>query len=111
MTNPLLSPSTLTFGLPDYAAITDAQFREAIETGMAQHLAELDEVATDDSPATAESVLHASERAGATLTRAMSAFWVAKAADSNDERDRIEADLAPRLAAHSDAILLDARLY
>ena len=111
MANSLLSPSTLEFQLPDYAHLSDADFREAIEQGMSEHLAELNAVATDESPATVENVLEAWERTGATLTRAMNAFWVAKAADTNDERDAIEADLAPRLAAHSDAILLDRRLY
>ena len=82
--NPLLAPSTLTFGLPDYASITDAHFREAIEAGMAEQLAELDEVARDTSDATVANVLEAMERTGATLTRAMNAFWVAKSADTND---------------------------
>jgi peptidyl-dipeptidase Dcp len=56
-------------------------------------------------------VLEAWERSGALLTRAMNAFWVAKSADTNDERDGIEEDLAPRLAQHQDAILLNAALY
>ena len=111
MTNSLLSPSTLPFGLPDYANLTDADYREAIEQGMAEHLAELDAVATDDTPATVANVLEAWERSGSLLTRAMNAFWVAKSADTNDERDAIEEDLAPRLAQHSDAILLNAALY
>ena len=85
MTNSLLSPSTLPFDLPDYAHLTDADYREAIELGMAEHLAELADVAKDDSPATVANVLEAWERSGALLTRAMSAFWVAKSADTNDE--------------------------
>ena len=32
MTNSLLSPSTLPFDLPDYANLSDADFREAIES-------------------------------------------------------------------------------
>lgn len=111
MTNSLLSPSTLAFALPDYAHLSDADYREAIEQGMTEHLAELDALATDDSPATVANVLEAWERSGALLNRAMNAFWVAKSADTNDERDAIEEDMAPRLAQHSDAILLDARLY
>jgi peptidyl-dipeptidase Dcp len=111
MTNSLLSPSTLPFGLPDYAHLTDADYREAIDRGMAEQLAELGEIATDDSPATVANVLEAWERSGALLDRAMNAFWVAKSADTNDERDAIEEEMAPRLAQHSDAILLDARLY
>ncbi len=111
MTNSLLSPSTLPFALPDYAGLSDADFREGIEVGMREQLAELDAIATDDSPATVASVLEAWERSGATLTRSMHAFWVAKAADTNDERNAILEEMAPRLAAHQDAILLDARLY
>lgn len=111
MTNSLLSPSTLPFGLPDYANLTDADFRAAIEQGMAEHLVELDEIAKDTAPATVANTLEAWERSGSLLTRAMNAFWVAKAADTNDERDAIEEDLAPRLAQHEDAILLNAALY
>ena len=48
---------------------------------------------------------------GATLDRTLSAFWVAKSADTNDERDAIMAEFSPRLAAHQDAILMDADLY
>ncbi len=111
MTNSLLSPSTLPFALPDYAHLTDADFREAIEQGMIEQLAELDAVATDTEPATVANVLEAWERSGALLNRAMNAFWVAKSADTNEERDQIEEDMAPRLAQHSDAILLNADLY
>ena len=111
MTNSLLSPSTLPFDLPDYAHLTDADFREAIEKGMAAHLLELDEIAGSTEPATVAGVLEAWERSGSLLGRAMNAFWVAKAADTNDERDAIEEDIAPRLAQHEDAILLNAALY
>ena len=111
MTNPLLSPSTLPFALPDYATLTDAHVREAVEEGMRQHLTELEALAADTSPATVENVLHAWERTGATLERTLSAFWVAKAADTNPERDAIMAEFAPRLAEHNDAIMLDRRLY
>ncbi len=111
MTNSLLSPSTLPFKLPDYAHLTDAHYREAIERGMAEHLVELTAIAGDEEPATVANVLDAWERSGALLTRAMNAFWVAKAADTNEERDAIEEEMAPRLAQHSDAILLNQDLY
>lgn len=111
MTNSLLTPSTLPYDLPDYAHLTDADFREAIEQGMADHLVELDAIAQDTAPATVANTLEAWERSGSLLTRAMNAFWVAKAADTNDERDAIEEDIAPKLAQHEDAILLNAALY
>ena len=111
MTNPLLRPSDLPFQLPDYATITDAHVREALETGMTEQLAALRRLADNPVPATVENVLHAWERTGAILDRAILAFWVAQAADTNDERDAIMAEFMPRLAQHSDAILLDPLLY
>ncbi|AXH96498.1 M3 family metallopeptidase [Ornithinimicrobium avium] len=111
MTNPLLSPSTLPFALPDYAAITDAHVREALEVGMEEHLAELGELGKDEEPATVENVLHAWERSGSTLDRTLSAFWVARSADTTPGRDALMAEFSPRLAAHQDAILLDRSLY
>ncbi|WP_131106108.1 M3 family metallopeptidase [Ornithinimicrobium sufpigmenti] len=111
MSNPLLAPSTLEYSLPDYARITDAHVREALEVGMAEQLAALRALAQDEEPATVENVLHAWETSGATLDRTMSAFWVAKAADTNDERDAIMTEFSPRLAQHSDAIMLDPDLY
>ncbi|MDO5738985.1 MAG: M3 family metallopeptidase [Ornithinimicrobium sp.] len=111
MTNPLLAPSTLPFSLPDYATLTDAHVREALAAGMEQHLAELDVIATDTSPATIANVLEASERSGATLDRALAAFWVARSADTNPERDAIMAEFAPKMAAHTDAIMLNRALY
>lgn len=111
MTNSLLQPSDLPFQLPDYASISDEDAREAIEVGMREHLEALRELADNADPATVENVLYAWEASGATLDRTLKAFWVAKAADTNAERDAIMAEFMPRLAQHSDTILLDPRLY
>ncbi|MCA1780683.1 MAG: M3 family metallopeptidase [Dermatophilaceae bacterium] len=111
MTNPLLSSSTLPFSLPDYATITEAHVREALEAGMTEQLGALRELAEDSGPASVENVLHAWESSGDTLDRTISAFWVAKSADTNEERDAIMAEFMPRMAQHSDAILLDQPLY
>lgn len=111
MTNPLLSPSTLPFQLPDYANLTDAHVREALEVGMAEQLEALRALADNSEPATVANVLEAWETSGATLDRTLSAFWVAKSADTNDERDAIMAEFAPRLSGHADTIMLDPALY
>ena len=111
MTNPLLAPSTLPFQLPDYATMTEAHVREALEVGMTEQLAALRAIAEDTAPPTLENVVHAWERSGATLDRTLSAFWVARSADTTPERDAIMAEFSPRLAAHQDAILMDADLY
>ena len=78
---------------------------------MAEQLAELDVIATDPTPPTAENVLDAWERSGQLLNRAAMGFWTLKEADTTDALDAIEEEMSPRLAAHSDAIMLDRRLY
>ena len=108
---PFVHASTLPFGLPDFAAFQPAHYPPAFEAGMAEVLAELDAVAADPEPATAENVLDAWESAGQLLDRALTAFFVTKAVDTNDELDAIEAEYAPKLAQHADAIFLNRAHY
>lgn len=111
VTNALLTPSPLPFGLPPYPYLTDADYREAFRVGMAEQLAALDDIATDPEPPTIANTLHAWERSNATLTRATNAFWVAKAADATEGRNALEEEFAPLFAAHQDAIRMDPRLH
>lgn len=111
MTNSLLQPSTLDFALPDYAHLTDDDYREAALQGMTEQLVALEALAADPTAPTVENTLHAWETSGETLERAVSAFWVAKSADTNPRRDEILAELSPALAAHNDAIWMNRALY
>lgn len=111
MTNPLLSPSTLPFRLPDYAAIQEDHWAPALEQGMAQQIAELEQIASDPAPANVENVLHAWERSGQLLSRSLAAFWVAHAAHGIPEREAVQAEFSPRLAAHRDTILMHPGLF
>ena len=68
-------------------------------------------IATNPETPDVENTIAAWELSSTTLDRAGSAFWVVKAADANEQRDAVETALAPKLAEHSNAILLDRRLY
>lgn len=109
--NPLLTASTLPFQIPDYANLTDAQFKEAMEVGLTEQRAALDAIATNPEAPDVENTIAAWELGSTTLERASSAFWVVKAADTNEKRAAVETALAPKLAEHGNAILLDRRLY
>ena len=108
--NPVASMA-LPYGLPDFAAISAEDWQAALLDGMAQQLTELDAIATDATPPTAENVLDAWERSGQLLSRAAMGFWTLKEADTTDALDAIEEEMSPKLAAHNDAIMLDRRLY
>ncbi len=110
-TNPLAHESSLPFGLPDFAALAPAHYPPAFDAGMAESLAQLDAVAADPSPATAGNVLDAWEASGQLLDRALTAFHVTKAVDTNDQLDSIEAEYASKLASHADAVFLNRASY
>ncbi|GAB2478314.1 M3 family metallopeptidase [Promicromonospora xylanilytica] len=109
--NPFAAPSTLPYELPDFAAIRAEHYEPAVVAGMAAHRAEVEAIATDPQPPTVENTLEALERAGQLLDRATSAFYNLLPADSTPALEDIQERLAPRLAAHRDAVGMDARLH
>ncbi len=109
--NPFSAPSTLPFGLPPFAEIRDEHFEPAFEAGMSEQLAEVQAiVGTRDFP-TFENTFDPLERSGQLLARVENVFFNKSSADSNDFTNDLEEKLAPKLAAHHDAILLDSQLY
>jgi peptidyl-dipeptidase Dcp len=110
-TNPFSRPSTLPYGLPDFSVIADEHYQPAIEAGMAEQLAELEAIATDSGAPSIASVIEAWECSGQLLSRALSAFYTKQPADTNAVLDEVDEAIAPKLAAFSDAIFLDRRLY
>jgi peptidyl-dipeptidase Dcp len=109
--NPFLSPSTLPYQLPPFAAIRDEHYRPAFDAGMAEQLAEVRAIVADPADPTVDNTLVALERSGRVLARVATVFFALSSSDSTDFRTVLEEELAPRLAAHSDAIRLDPALY
>jgi peptidyl-dipeptidase Dcp len=109
--NPFLAPSPLPFEFPDFDAIREEHFLPAFTAGMAEQRAEVEAVTADPGPATFENTIVALERSGATLRRVSKVFFTLVASCSTPGIREIEADVAPRLAAHADAITLDTVLF
>lgn len=111
MTNPLLSPSTLPYGLPPFADIDDAHYAEAVEAGLAEHLAEIQAIVDTPAAPTFENTALAMERSGRLLDRAAASFFTLVSADASDTIRDLETRLSPLLAAHQDAVYLNRGLY
>lgn len=109
--NPLFTESELPFSLPPFDRIEDRHYRPAFERGMADHLDEIEAIASADTSPTPENTIMAMERSGRLLARVANVFFALSSADTNDVLDEIEAEVAPRLSAHNDAILLNAQLF
>ncbi len=109
--NPLLKPSDLQFGFPRFDLIKNEHYEPAMEQGMAEQRAEIEAIASNPEPATFENTLVAMERSGQLLDRAARVFYGQSSAHTNDDIETIQVTLSPKLAEHSDAILLDPRLF
>jgi peptidyl-dipeptidase Dcp len=109
--NPFFAASTLPYQLPPFASITLADYRPAFERGMAEQLAEIDAITADPDAPSFENTLVELERTGQLLSRVVNVYYNEAAADTSPELQEIEAEISPRLAAHQDAIHLNAALF
>ena len=75
MTNPLLTPSTLPYNLPDFAAIRLEHVEPAFEEALKRHAAEIADITTADTP-TWENTVEAFELAGQDLDRVLSLIHI-----------------------------------
>ena len=111
MTNPFLAASTLPYQLPPFADIRVEHYKPAFLAGFEQQLDEIRNITRRRDMPTFENTMEALERSGAVLDRVATVFFNQSSADTNDDIDALEEELAPLLAAHSDAIRLDGQLY
>ena len=109
--NPLLSESTLPYHAPPFDKIKDDHFAPAIEAGMREQLKEVDAVANNSEKPGFDNTVVALERTGRLLDRAQRTFSNLNACNTNPAMQKIETEMAPKLAAHQDAIHLDGKLF
>jgi peptidyl-dipeptidase Dcp len=110
--NPLLAPWTGPYGgVPPFDAVKVDQFKPALETAMAEALAEVDKVANDPAPPTFENTIAALERSGRALDRVSNIFGVFSSTMSTEDFQKVEEEMAPRLAAFSDKITQNEKLF
>ncbi len=109
--NPFFGASSLQYQYPHFDRITDAHFLPALKRGMAEQREEIAAISQRKDMATFENTIVAMENSGDVLGRTSSVFSNLVGADTNPERQKIQAEVAPLLSAHRDAIFLDANLF
>ncbi|MFJ2370089.1 M3 family metallopeptidase [Microbacterium sp. NPDC087665] len=109
--NPLLQPSTLPYGLPDYRVIRAEHYLPAFQAAFDEHLREISRITMVRSMPTFENTIEAIERSGDLLDRVAHAFYTVSSADATEEIQAVDEQLAPLMAAHNDAVTLDGALY
>lgn len=109
--NPFAHPSPLPFELPPFDRIRDADYPPAFEAGMREQLKEVGAIAHNAQPATFENTIVAIERSGRLLDRVGSVFYNLNSCNTDPAMEEIDTAMAPKIAAHNDAIFLDAALW
>ena len=108
--NPFLEPSELEYQLPPFERIRDEHYLPGFYAGINAQKAEIDFI-NSQPEVTFENTIVALEKSGQILTRVANVFYNKSSSDTSDVIDAIEAEIAPKLAAHADSIKLDPTLF
>jgi peptidyl-dipeptidase Dcp len=109
--NPFYASSNLPFHAPPFDRIKDSDYQPAIEAGMAEQEREMDAIANNPAPPSFQNSFVAMEKTGQLLNRARAAFSAVAGANTNPYLQNVQRELAPKLAAHHDAIYLNPKLF
>jgi len=109
--NPLFSEFSTPFGVPPFDLIKNEHYLPAFEKGMADNKKEVEAIVSNPEPPSFANTVEALERSGALLTRVSAVFHNMTNSNTNDELQRIDKDIAPRLAQHRDDIAMNPGLF
>jgi len=109
--NPFAKESPLQYGYPAFDKIKNEDFAPAFAEGIRQHMAEVEAIANNKAAPTFDNTIVAMERSGRLLTRVSTIFGSLVGANTNDTLNALDKEMAPKLAAHSDAIRLNPKLW
>lgn len=108
---PFVNASLLPYQAPDFDQIKDADIQPALEEGMAIQIAEMKKIAENAAAPTFENTLVPMEKSGQMLARVSAVFNLLSGANTNPVLQKLQEEIAPKQAAHQDAIYLNAKLF
>ncbi len=109
--NPLLKEYETPYQIPPFEKIKEEHYMPAFLKGMENHLEEIDKIANNPESPTFENTIVELERTGKALDKVSDVFFNLLSSNTNEEMDKIAAEVSPKLSAHSDAIKLNKKLF
>ena len=110
MNNPFFDPAPTT-GIPPFDQIEFRHYREAFDYGFAEHNAEVNKIITTTESPTFENTVEALERSGAQLERVAKVFFIFTSANTTEEIQTLEMEVASEFAVHHGKIWSDPELF
>ncbi|QDQ27154.1 M3 family metallopeptidase [Chitinimonas arctica] len=109
--NPLLQDWQTPYGLPPFAQVRAEHFEPAFEIALAAHLAEIDTIADQAEPPSFDNTLVAFDKSGRLRKRIDLLFDNLCLSETSPALQAVELLMAPRLAAHGNAIRMHAGMF
>ncbi|MCI0467569.1 MAG: M3 family metallopeptidase [Beijerinckiaceae bacterium] len=109
--NPLLAPWTGPFEPPPFDRLQPDHFAQAFDPALAEAQAGIEAIAANPEPPTFQNTIEALEKSGRLLTQVSAVFFNLATANTNDEIEAIEREIAPKLARHWSDIYLNGALF
>lgn len=109
--NPLLSPSSLSFGAPDFSRIKANDYLPALEAAIAQQRKAINAIADSKQSPTFRNTILAYENSGKLLDRVSSIFFCLTEADKTPEIAATEKAIMPQLTQLGNDISFNDKLF
>ena len=109
--NPLLEPSPLPFGAPDFTRIRTEHYLPALKAGIEQARMEVQKIVENEAVPTFQNTILAFESSGLLLDRVSNVFFCLTSADKTDEIAAIQKEITPLLTAYENEISFNEKLF
>ena len=110
-TNPFLSEYTTPFQVPPFDQIKIEHYMPAFEAGIKEQQDEVEAIVSNSEPATFENTILPYDKSGQILSRVSNVFFNLNECLTNDEMIAIAEQVLPMLSKHSDAIMMNPKLF
>ena len=109
--NPFLSEYTTPFQVPPFDQIKNQHYMPAFEAGIKEQQDEIEAIVNNTESASFENTILPYDKSGKTLNRVSNVFFNLNECLTNDEMVAIAEQVLPMLSKHSDAIMMNPKLF
>lgn len=110
-TNPFFEKYDTPFGVPPFDKINNEHYLPAFEKAMQIHNEEVEAILSNEEEPTFKNTIVALDKSGKLLSEVAIVFYGQASANINEEIQKIQEEISPRLSAHGDQISLDPRTF
>ena len=109
--NPFLTEWNTPYGIPDFGAVKEKHYLEAVEAGIAQQQAEIQAIIDNQDAPTFANVVEAYEKSGAILDRVVGVLFNLSESDGTESLQAIVEQVLPKFSVHSDNIFMNPAFF